>query len=358
MRSRTMRIRIRRCVLLGLMLGSLLVVSPAAQATPTFQVVATINVGVNPFGAAMAPNGSSLWVANSGNFSTTGHTVTRINPSTYAIQGTINVGNFPEDVAFTPNDSQAFVTNDSDATVSVINATTHTVTQTVSLSSIPMLFPTGVAVTPDGSKVFVTSIAGQQDTSRQNIAVLNNSNPANVTIGSTITLVGDTGRPAVTPDGSQLVAGHDVGDEAPPGAVFINPSNNAILADLRLHEVGVCPGTAITPDGRFSYLTKFSIDGGTGEVWVIDNATHATVAIIPMPDRSMYGIRITPDGRFAFATDFALNQVTVISTATNQIIANIPVGANPNDIAFTPDSTKAFVTNEGDTTVSVISISG
>src|SRR5437588_8831770 len=152
MRSRAMRIRIRRCVLLGLMLGSLLVVSPAAQATPTFQVVATINVGANPFGAAMAPNGSSLWVANSGN------TVTRINPSTYAIQGAIPVGNFPEDVAFTPNGSQAFVTNDSDATVSVITAALHTVAQTVDLSSIPFRLPMGVAVSTSGSLVSATRI--------------------------------------------------------------------------------------------------------------------------------------------------------------------------------------------------------
>jgi YVTN family beta-propeller protein len=351
MRSRAMRARIGRCVVLGLMLGSLLVVSPAAQATPTFQVVATINVGSHPFGTAMRPDGSSVWVADSAN------TVTRIDPSTYAIQGTIPVGNFPEDVAFTPNGSQAFVTNSSDATVSVISATTNTVTQTVDLNTIPMIFPTGVTTTPDGSKVYVTSIGSQQDASRENIAVLNNSNPANVTIGSTITLTGNTGRPAVTPDGSQLVAGHDFGAAAPPGAVFVNTANNAILADIRLTEVGVCPGTAITPDGRFAYLSKFS-NGGTGKVWVIDTATHATVTTIPTPDRAMQGMRITPDGRFAFATNFYLNQVTVIDTATNQIIANVPVGANPNDIAFTPDSTKAFVTNQGATTVSVISISG
>jgi YVTN family beta-propeller protein len=352
MSSRATRARIGRCVLLGLMLVSLLVVSPAAQATPTFQVVATINVGANPFGTAMAPNGSSLYVANSGN------AVTAINPSTYAIQGTIPVGNFPEDVAFSPNGSQAFVTNDSDATVSVINTTTRTVAQTVDLTSIPMLFPTGVAVSPDGSKVFVTSIGTQEDHSRQNIAVLNNSNPANVTIGSTVTLVGNTGRPAVTPDGSQLVAGHDQGAAAPPGAVFVNTANNQILADLRLNEGGVCPGTAITPDGRFAYLSKFSGHGGTGKVWVIDTATHTTVTTIPTPDTAMQGMRISPDGRFAFATDFYLNLVTVIDTATNQIIANVPVGANPNDVAFTPDSKKAFVTNQGDTTVSVISISG
>ena len=73
--SRATRARISRCILLGLMLVSLLVVSPTAQATPTFQVVATINVGSNPFGTAMKPDGSSLWVADSAN------TVTRINPS-------------------------------------------------------------------------------------------------------------------------------------------------------------------------------------------------------------------------------------------------------------------------------------
>jgi YVTN family beta-propeller protein len=297
-------------------------------------------------------------VANSGTSSTPGTTLTLVDPNTYAIQGTISVGRFPEDIAFARTGSQAFVTNDDDSTVSVIDTATRSVTQTVNLGSIPMTFPSGVVATPDGSKVFVTSVAAQRDTSLQNIAVLDDTRPSAVRIGSTIQIVGSLGRPAVTPDGGTLVVGHDNGLEAPPGVTLINPSNNAIVADLALNEVGVVPGATITPDGRFAYVTKFSIDGGTGQVWVIDLANRSTVAVIPMPDRSMYGITASPDGRFVFATDFSLGQVTVISTASNQIIANVPVGTNPNDVAFSPDSSKAFVTNEGNTTVSVIAISG
>lgn len=339
-------------------LAESLFASPAVLAAPQFQVVATINVGVNPFGDTITPDGSSLWVANSGNFSSPGTTITLVNPATYAIQGTISVGRFPEDITFARAGSQAFVTNDDDATVSVINTATRSVTQTVNLGTIPMTFPSGIVATPDSSKVFVTSVAAQRDTSLQNIAVLDNTNPARVTIGDTIKLVGSIGRPAVTPGGGLVVAGHDNGLEAPPGVALINPSTDQVVNQLALNEVGVVPGATITPNGRFAYLTKFSIDGGTGQVWVIDLSTQSTVAVIPMPDRSMYGIAASPDGRFVFATDFSLGQVTVISTATNQIVANVGVGTNPNDIAFSPDSSKAFVTNEGNTTVSVIAISG
>jgi YVTN family beta-propeller protein len=353
-----MRTKLVACAGLLTTLGLLLAVPVPAMASPQFQVVATINVGVNPFGDAMAPDGSSLWVANSGTSSTPGNTVTLINPSTYAIQGTIRVGNFPEDIAFAHAGSQAFVTNDDDDTVSVINTSTSTVTQTVDLSTIPMAFPAGIVATPNSSKVFVTSVAGQRDTSADNIAVLSNSNPANVTVSDTIHLVGSIGRPAITPDGGLLVAGHDNGLEAPPGVALINPATDQVGNELALNEVGIVPGATITPNGQFAYVTKFSIDGGTGQVWVINLATQTTAAIIPMPDRSAYSITASPDGRFVFATDFSLGEVSVISTATNQIIANIAVGPNPNDVAFSPDSSKAFVTNEGNTTVSVISISG
>jgi YVTN family beta-propeller protein len=353
-----MRTKLVACAGLLTTLGLLLAVPVPAMAAPQFQVVATINVGVNPFGDAMAPDGSSLWVADSGTSSAPGNTVTLINPSTYAIQGTIRVGNFPEDIAFAHAGSQAFVTNDDDDTVSVINTSTSTVTQTVDLSTIPMAFPAGIVATPNSSKVFVTSVAGQRDTSADNIAVLSNSNPANVTVGDTIHLVGSIGRPAITPDGSLLVAGHDNGLEAPPGVALINPATDQVGSELALNEVGIVPGATITPNGQFAYMTKFSIDGGTGQVWVINLTTRTTAAIIPMPGRSAYGITASPDGRFVFATDFSLGEVSVISTATNQIIASIPVGPNPNDVAFSPDSSKAFVTNEGNTTVSVISISG
>jgi YVTN family beta-propeller protein len=326
-----------------------------AGADPQFQVIATVDVGVNPFGDTVAPDGSTVWVANSGTpGGAQGHTVTVLDTTTFAIQSVIGVGNFPEDIAFARAGSQAFVTNSSSDTVSVINTATRTVGQTVDLSTVPMAFPFGVIATNDSQKVFVTSVGSQRDTSLDNIAVLNNSNPSNVFVGAAIHVEGSTGRPALTPNGSLLVVPRGRGDLAPPETLLIDPATNQIVADLLLSRAGATQAATVTPDGRFAYV---SILGGTGGVWVINLATRSTVTVIPTPDTRMFGVEATPDGRFVFATDFLLGQVSVISTATNQIIANVPVGSLPNDIAVTPDSSKAFVTNQGNTTVSVISIS-
>lgn len=214
----------------------------------------------------MAPDGNTVWVANSGGVGgVSGHTVTVLDTSTFGIQSVIGVGAFPEDIAFAHAGSQALVTNSSDATVSVINTATRTATQTVNLSAVPMTFPFGIIASKDSNKVFVTSVAGQRD-------------------------------------------------------------------------------------------TYVSLLGGEGGVWVINLKTRSTVTVIPTPDTRNSGVAATPDGRYVLATDFLLGEVSVISTATNQVVANVPVGSEPNDVAITPDSSKAFVTNQGEPTVSVISI--
>lgn len=326
----------------------------SAGAVSPFQVIATVNVGVSPFGDATAPDGGTVWVANSGGVGgVSGHTVTVLDANTFAIESVINVGTFPEDIAFAQAGSQAFVTNSSDATVSVINTTSRTATQTVDLSAVPMTFPFGIIASKDSQKVFVTSVAGQRDTSLDNIGILDNSHPAHVTVDGAINVPQFTGRPDITPDGSLLVVPRGRGDLAPPEALIINPATNQIVNDLTLARAGAPESATVTPNGRFAYV---SILGGTGGVWVIDLATRSTVTVVATPDTRNFGVKATPDGRFVFATDFLLNEVSVISTATNQIVANIPVGTEPNDIAFTPDSSKAFVTNQGDNTVSVISI--
>jgi YVTN family beta-propeller protein len=337
----------------ALLAAAVLLASPAAAGSQ-FQVIATINVAVNPFGDAVAPDGGTVWVSNSGTVGgAAGHTVTVLDTQTYATQSVINVGNFPEDIAFANAGSQAFVTNSSDATVSLIDTAARTTRQTIGLSAVPMEFPFGVIASKDSQKVFVTSVAGERDTSLDNIAVLNNSNPSNVTLDGAINIPQFTGRPALTPDGSRLVVPRARGDLAPPEALLINPATDQITNDLTLGSAGATQSAAVSPDGNFAYVT---ILGGTGGVWVINLATASTVTVIPTPDTRNFGVAVTPNGQYALVTDFLLGEVSVISTATNQVIANVPVGSEPNDIAITPDGSKAFVTNQGNTTVSVISL--
>ena len=57
---------------------------------------------------------------------------------------------------------------------------------------------------------------------------------------------------------------------------------------------------------------------------------------------------------FAYVTNEHSNNVSVIDTATNTLVATIPVGTIPFAVAVTPDGTHVYVTNDGSNNVSVI----
>jgi len=67
-----------------------------------------------------------------------------------------------------------------------------------------------------------------------------------------------------------------------------------------------------------------------------------------------WGIVISPDGTKVYVTNYGSNTVSVLSTATNSIVATINVGVSPKGVTFFPDGTKVYVTNFGSNTVSVI----
>jgi YVTN family beta-propeller protein len=74
---------------------------------------------------------------------------------------------------------------------------------------------------------------------------------------------------------------------------------------------------------------------GSNTVSVIDTATNTVVATIPLRVQPL-GVAITPDGTRAYVTDGDSNTVSVIDTATNAVIATISVGLDPVGIAITP----------------------
>jgi YVTN family beta-propeller protein len=54
----------------------------------------------------------------------------------------------------------------------------------------------------------------------------------------------------------------------------------------------------------------------------------------------------------AYVTNGVSNTISVIDTASNIVVATIPVGVFPFGVAITPDGTRAYVAN--DNTISVI----
>jgi YVTN family beta-propeller protein len=88
-------------------------------------------------------------------------------------------------------------------------------------------------------------------------------------------------------------------------------------------------------------------------VSVIDTASNKVVATIPV-GRFPDGVATTPDGTHAYVTNKFDATVSVIDTTSNKVVVTIPVGANPSGVATTPDGTHAYVTNSDFRSVSVI----
>jgi YVTN family beta-propeller protein len=52
---------------------------------------------------------------------------------------------------------------------------------------------------------------------------------------------------------------------------------------------------------------------------------------------------ITPNGKFAYVTELVNNRVAVINTSTNAVVATVPVGHSPGEVAIAPDGALAYV---------------
>jgi YVTN family beta-propeller protein len=66
-------------------------------------------------------------------------------------------------------------------------------------------------------------------------------------------------------------------------------------------------------------------------------------------------VAVSPDGTRAYVTNYLSGTVSVIGTATNQVIATIHGLCNPYGVAVSPDGTHIYVTNAMDRgTVAVI----
>ena len=63
---------------------------------------------------------------------------------------------------------------------------------------------------------------------------------------------------------------------------------------------------------------------------------------------------VHPDGKHVFVTSGGEVAVQVIDTATNTIIAKVPVGKRPWNMALTPDGTKLYVACGRSNAVSVV----
>ncbi|MBI4614578.1 MAG: YncE family protein [Planctomycetes bacterium] len=103
----------------------------------------------------------------------------------------------------------------------------------------------------------------------------------------------------------------------------------------------------------FLYLSLALAIGGT-----------AVAGDTPVPGVGPFGARVTPDGREVyvplfgqFSPEFVMgDSAAVLDAASGAVVATIPTGLQPEDVAYSPDGKTAFITDSGSATLTVVDV--
>ena len=155
--------------------------------TATDTVTSRLNLPTDPREIAFSPSGTTAYV-------TTGAGLLVINTASQRVVGFVpGLGN-PEDVAVSPDGNTVYVTNTVQGLVDVISAATNRVTGTIKVGQLPWQ----LAISSDGSTIYVAD--GDSDA----VSVIST---ASDTVTATISVPGDPVSVGLTPDGSELWVG-------------------------------------------------------------------------------------------------------------------------------------------------------
>jgi YVTN family beta-propeller protein len=233
-----------------------------------------IDVGINPEYLAVSPDGSQLWVADTGPQTGPGSPtdIDVISTATDTVSATLRLPSAPAEIAFSPDGSTAYVTtadglwifdaasdtvtgamsglgdphgiavspdgstvyvtNTEQGEVEVINTAKLAVTRSIPVGQLPW----GLAISPDGSTVYVA------DTDSNEVSVI--STKTN-TVTGTIPLAGGPDTLAVTPDGSELWV---CGITSAILTVF-RTSDDSVAGSVNLGDAGPNSGAGLDPTG-------------------------------------------------------------------------------------------------------------
>jgi DNA-binding beta-propeller fold protein YncE len=174
---------------------------------------------------------------------------------------------------------------------------------------------------------------------------------------------------ALSPDGSRLVTVNSGTSPFSASVITELSTQHPKLAQIPPHPKSndadpksVFLGAAIAPDNRTLYLSE----GNNGKVGIFDLVTDRRLGKLLLDDPpggepgghtrdSLTGdLKLSPDGRDLFVLDLAHFRMVVFDTASRKMIASTQVGLMPFGLALSADGQRAYVSNVGTYTYSLI----
>ncbi|MCV6978669.1 PQQ-binding-like beta-propeller repeat protein [Mycolicibacterium pulveris] len=142
----------------------------------------------------------------------------------------------------------------------------------------------------------------------------------------------------VAPDGGQIYVGGPT-----KKVTVLGSANGGFIKDIDI--AGDPVAMAVSADNTTLYLVSTSADHFLSAVDI------ATGVETPLAAYTAYDLALSLDGELLYVTDPANEQVVVYSTATNEELYPIAVGAHTSAVAISPDGSLLYVANPGAVTV-------
>ena len=280
-------------------------------------------MGTSPGAVAIAPDGSTAYVVDTGS-----NQVTPIDVSTGAAASSatwIGVGNGPAAIALAPDGVKGYVVDESSAALSVITLSTH------SVSTVPLSPPSpsaldAIALTPDGTTALVvdginntvTPVTLQTDAVGTPVG-------ASVLDGPDAIAVGPTGAAAYVVDGGSSTQAGGITPFDLTGAAPV-PDASVTIGGPGDHPDAI----ALSPDGSTAYVLTAPTNGDAATVTAVTLNGTSVTAGTPIPVASataLRGIAVTPDGSAAYATGtLSGSQPVVVPARALRLLGHPRVG--------------------------------
>ena len=296
--------------------------------------------------------------------------------------GEVAVGQTPGFVAIAPNGKFAYIANRTAGVVTVVDTAVNKVVATIPIPDGP---PQYLAFAPDGSRLYV-SVFNDPDRSINRVAVLDTQS------NTVLTTIKVGSRPyalAVKPDGSEIyVPNHDSGTvsvidtksntrghrhpgQAEPALGRVLQGRHPRLhreprveprqRDRHRHPLGGGRGPGAAQPAQRGHRPNqpllANVNYDSNSLTVTDTNTEKVVATVPVGTHPQ-DVAWAPDGRHLYVTNVDGDNMTVIAVDGYRVTATIPTGEAPTSIAVTPDGRQAYISNLNSGTLTVVDLAG
>ena len=267
------------------------------------------NRQIDVHGLGFSPDGSLLDAVN-----VTSNSVTIVETATNRVRGTVYLGRSPHEGFFTPDGKQVWVAVRGQDYVSVIDTQRLQETDRIAATDGVSM----VAFRPDGQVAFVDSSRTPEVDA---IDVASHRVLARVPVTSPF-----SPNILVSPDGAEVWLTHkDVGKTS-----VIDARTFEVRQVLDTGPVTNHVNFVAKPDGDYAYVTV----GGDNAVKVIKRGSPAQIVGTIRVGATPHGVWPSPDSSRVYVGIEDGDAVQVIDTATDQVVATIPIGQAPQALVY------------------------